>query len=201
VIHFDTMNERSEYSWVAGINTRLPADIAVNWACVRNDLFHARFSALSRHYRYIIINTPARPGMWSRHVTWHPASLDAALMHEGAQYLIGTHDFSAFRGKDCQAHSPIRTIKSVAIKRENIYVIIDVVANAFLHHMVRNIVGVLLEVGEGKHAPQWVQAVLEKGVRKEAGVMAKASGLTLVAVEYPQEFQIPSIHGREPLLL
>lgn len=190
VIHFDTDAERSDYAWVCGANSYLPRDISIHWAKVVTEDFHARFSAVSRRYHYWIYNHSSRPGILQQKVTWHLQPLDADKMHQAAQHLIGEHDFSSFRAKHCQAKSPIRTVHDVTVTRHGPYIKIDICANAFLHHMVRNITGVLLAIGEGKAESDWMQTVLTQADRTAADITAPPDGLYLTTVEYPPEFQI-----------
>jgi len=192
VVHFDTHAERDMRSWVLGTNTHLPPDIRVHWAQQVSDEFHARFSATTRAYRYIIFNRAIRSAILHSHTSWHIYPLDEKRMQAAAQYLVGEHDFSSFRANECQAKSPVRTIHYLTVKRVNDFVIVDIKANAFLHHMVRNITGVLLAIGEGKQEPIWVQEVLEAKNRTQAGITAPAAGLYLTEVNYPGLFKIPN---------
>lgn len=190
IIHFDSQADRSERSWVLGANANLPHDARLLWARVMDDDFHARFSALARRYRYIILNREVRSALLHRQVTWHYRPLKVSPMQEGARYLLGEHDFSSFRALACQAHSPVRTIHRLDVTRSGEYLYLDVVANAFLHHMVRNIAGVLMAVGHGEHEPDWVQDILGKRDRVQGGVTAPAAGLYLVGVRYPEQYGI-----------
>jgi len=187
VIHFDTEVERSMRAWVFGGNSYLPQDIRLQWAKPVEETFHARFSALTRSYRYLIYNYPVPSALLHKQATFYPHLLNVDLMQEAAGHLLGEHDFSAFRGSSCQARSPNRNILQLQVQREGQMVIIDITANAFLQHMVRNIVGVLLEIGVGKRPPLWAQDVLVGQNRALAGVTASAYGLYLMRVEYPQE--------------
>lgn len=184
VVHFDTTAIRPERAWVFGCNRILPSAIAIHWAKVMPDDFHARFSAIARQYRYIIYNHPVRPALQYGLVTWFCHPLDVELMQQGANYLLGENDFTSFRSVACQARTPMRNVMSIKIHREQEKVIIDIKANAFLHHMVRNIVGVLLEVGVKRRAPIWVQQVLQARDRRCASATAKPDGLYLAGVEY-----------------
>ncbi len=195
VVHFDTGSERPLAAWVRGCNSMLPADIRVQWARKVDSDFHARFSALSRRYRYFIDNRAVKSAILNQLVSPHPFSLDAGLMHEAAQHLLGEHDFSAFRGAGCQSRTAVRKLTEISVTRRGHFVILDVEGNAFLLHMVRNIVGTLLEVGEGRRPPGWVAEVLASRQRKEAGMTALPAGLHLVAVTYPAVFALPeSLH-------
>lgn len=192
VVHFDTHAERAERNWLLGINQYLPRDIAVKWIETVPDTFHARFSAIARKYRYIIYNYATRPAINRFYQTWHVKHLDADKMHQAAQLLIGEHDFSSFRDADCQANSPVRHLQEISVTRLGHEVIIDITANAFLHHMVRNIVGTLFLVGEGKKEPGWVGEVLLAKDRRAAGITAAPEGLCLVGITYsgkPDHFQ------------
>ena len=192
VIHFDTQAVRSERSWLLGGNTHLPNDIALQWVKVVDERFHARFSALSRRYRYIILNRKTRSAVLAGKVVHIREHLDTELMHTAAQYLLGENDFSSFRAQGCQAKHPVRNMISIAVTRRTDFITVDVVANAFLHHMVRNIVGSLMLVGHGKQAPEWIKELLELKDRSQAGVTAPPGGLYLVSVDYPAEFQLPT---------
>lgn len=195
VIHFDTTAIRSDRSWKLGINTGLPDGICLNWIMpaprVDGDPFHARFSAVARRYRYFILNKPVKPGLMHDQATWWRRPLDEALMHQAAQALVGEHDFTSFRARDCQANHAIRTMKDISVKRLNDWVVIEVCANAFLYHMVRNIAGVLLPIGEGKRPTTWCAEVLAAKDRTKAGVTAPGEGLYFVDVEYPDYPDLP----------
>lgn len=185
VVHFDTPIERPLETWVRGANSVLPPDIVVQWARTVPDTFHARFSAINRSYEYIIYNAPIRSALYARQSTWYRHPLNHDLMAQAAQFLLGTHDFTAFRDADCQAKTSVRTITRLTVTRKDAFVKINITANAFLHHMVRNIVGVLLPIGAGFKAPEWAKEVLESRDRKQAGVTALSQGLTLMEVGYP----------------
>ena len=192
VVHFDTLAERKDRAWVLGTNTRLPDTISVRWACNVAPQFHARFSALRRSYRYVIYNGAVRTALQHDQFTYFHRPLDLGAMRSGAAALVGEHDFSAFRAAQCQAQSPVRHIYRFDIARIGDLVIFEVQANAFLHHMVRNIAGVLLAVGCGDYPPQWVAEVLAGGDRNIAAATAPAAGLYLVAIAYPREFALPA---------
>jgi len=191
VVHFDNEAQRSARSWVLGVNSRLPRSIAVRWACNVGDKFHARYSATARRYRYLILNRPVRPALDARYVAWERVPLDATAMHGAAQALVGEHDFSAFRAIACQAHTARRNLREIAIARDGERIGVEVEANAFLHHMVRNIVGSLLLVGRGEQPPVWIAQLLEGRNRDLAGPTASPQGLTLLAPRYPVEFGLP----------
>ncbi len=190
-IHFDTRAHRSDYSWVFGANSNLPNNISVLWAKPVSDDFHARYSARARRYRYVLYNHEIRPGILRHSVGWYYRPLDEKLMLEGAKHLLGEHDFNSFRGSDCQAKSPIRTIHQIEIFRIRRMVVVEVQANAFLLHMVRNIVGVLMAIGCGERPPLWAKEVLEARDRTKGGMTISPNGLYLVEVNYPPEFALP----------
>ena len=185
VVHFDTTAERPLYAFIAGTNHYLPPDIRVHSAKIVSEDFHARFSAQARRYHYHILNQPVASSILHDRVLWHRPLLDVALMHEAAQYLLGTHDFSSFRSHECQAKSPIKTMHFCDVRRQDHLIVVDVKANGFLHHMVRNIVGVLLEVGEKKQPAEWMQAVLLAKRREAAAMTIPPQGLYFTGVDYP----------------
>lgn len=191
VVHFDTPSVRNRRSWVMGVNTALPASIAVHWAGNAPEPFHARFTAVYRRYRYLIHNLPVRPALLAGQVAWTYRPLDAARMHQAAQALVGEHDFSAFRAAGCQSRSPRRFVEFIEVSRHGDYVVIDIQANAFLHHMVRNIAGALMAVGNGERPRDWIHDILEAGDRRLAGVTGPPQGLYLVDVGYPETAGIP----------
>lgn len=193
IAHFETTAVRSLRSWVMGINTALPGDIAVHWAGNGRGDFHARFSAIYRRYRYVIYNDPVRPSIQNGQVTWVYRELDAHSMHEAAQALVGEHDFSSFRAAGCQSSTPVRFLEQIKVIRKGSFIVIDVQANAFLHHMVRNIAGALMTVGSGKESPSWIRDILLAKDRRLAGVTAPPYGLYLVDVGYPEHFSIPAV--------
>lgn len=194
VVHFDTDAQRSMRSWVLGANVNLPKTVAVLWATPVSDAFHARFSAQARRYRYVILNRWVRPSVLSGRVSWVHTELDAKAMQAGAAHLIGEHDFTSFRAVACQANHPVREIRELSVERRGEFIIIEVEANAFLHHMVRNIAGSLIRVGRGEAAPDWIFEVLVQRDRRLAGVTAPPDGLYLVGVRYPSEFTLPNAH-------
>lgn len=191
IVHFDCETDRELKAWTEGANTLLPNDIAVQWAGIVNEDFHARFSATSRRYRYIIANTQQRSALSASRQTWFRYPLDIESMHQAGQYLLGENDFQAFRGAGCQSNSSFRNVTEVSVKRFGDFIQIDIEANAFLLHMVRNIVGVLLEIGRQKQAPIWAQKVLEGKDRTQASITAPPDGLHLIKVTYPDIFFIP----------
>jgi len=193
VIHFDTHAVRKEAAWTLGMNANLPADIAVRWAKVVDDDFHARFSATARRYRYIIYNATLRPGILGAGLSHYHQPIDAEAMHHAGQCLLGEQDFTSFRAAQCQSNTPFRNVTHLAVYRQGPYVILDIRANAFLHHMVRNITGTLLEVGMGLKPATWVAEVLAARNRDLAGTTAKAGGLYLVDVTYPDNAGLPRL--------
>jgi tRNA pseudouridine38-40 synthase len=193
VIHFDTQATRSDYSWVHGANSNLPSDVALRWAAEVPEEFNARYSASGREYRYIILNRQVRPTLLAKRVTHEYRLLDIASMQQAAGMLIGKHDFSAYRAIQCQAKNPVRELRRLEIKRNGEFVIVVVEANAFLHHMVRNIAGVLTTIGAGERSPGWAREVLESRDRRLGGMTSPADGLYFVAVTYPESFNIPML--------
>jgi tRNA pseudouridine38-40 synthase len=193
VIHFDTEVNRSDHSWIFGANANLPKEVSINWAQQVSNDFHARFSATARHYRYVIFNRAVRPALLHARVSWDYRPLDVARMAAGAQHLLGAHDFSSFRAVSCQANSPVRDVRRLTVTRHAELIVIDIVANAFLQHMVRNIAGVLMTIGAGERAPDWALEVLQARDRTLGGVTAAPHGLTLVAVDYPERFALPRL--------
>lgn len=191
VVHFDTQVQRDRKAWLMGTNTHLPAAIRVLWVADVDNEFHARFSATHRQYRYLIYNNPVRSALLRAHATWHYRPLDAQKMHEAAQCLVGEHDFNAYRAAECQAKHAIREITDIRVEAQGSVIILEVSANGFLHHMVRNIVGVLLEIGEGEREIGWAQEVLDSKDRKQAGITASPQGLYLAKITYPDHYNLP----------
>jgi len=191
VVHFDTAAERPGSAWVRGVNALLPAPVAVIWTrSVAHD-FHARYAAVSRTYRYVLLNRPVRPALAACHVGWFHAPLDVEAMRAAALQLVGKHDFSAFRSSECQARTPVRDLAMLRIERSGERIDFVLRANAFLHHMVRNLVGTLVYVGKGKHPPRWAREVLESRDRGCAAPTFAAEGLYLEAVEYDPRWGLP----------
>ncbi len=191
VVHFDTAVRRELKAWMLGSNTNLPSDIAVHWARQVDENFSARFSAVSRSYRYILFNRRIRSAVFQRNVAWSYEAFDENLMHDAAQLLLGEHDFSAFRSSRCQAKHAIRVMQKISVIRQGDYLILDIKANAFLHHMVRNIMGTLMVIGRTEQPVDWMREILEGQDRKCAGMTASPAGLYLVNVEYPKEHGLP----------
>lgn len=191
VVHFDTRAVRSMKAWVMGANINLPHDISVSWAQEMPAHFHARFKAVARRYRYVIYNDQIRPAHLNEEITWNHRPLDIERMAQAAAFLVGVHDFSAFRAGQCQAKSPIKEIHHLRVTQHGKMIVLDIRASAFLHHMVRNIAGVLMTIGAGERPVEWAREVLESRARRAGGVTAHPFGLYLVQVEYKDEFQLP----------
>lgn len=191
VVHFDSDVERSLRGWLMGSNSNLPRSVAVRWAQPVAADFHARFSARARRYRYTLQNRAVRPALDARYVTWERQPLDADAMHLAGQALLGENDFSAFRSAACESRTPMRNVHALAVRRDGDHVIVDIEANAFLHHMVRNIVGSLLPVGRGDRSIGWIAELLAGRDRDAAGPTAPASGLCFTGPLYPPESGLP----------
>jgi tRNA pseudouridine38-40 synthase len=192
VIHFDSDSARTPRAWQLGANSRLPHSVCLRWVQPVADDFHARYLATARRYRYTILNRAVRPALGRQMLTWERVPLDAPRMHAAAQALVGEHDFSAFRTVACQARSPNRRVDRVAVTREGEQVVVEIQANAFLHHMVRNIVGSLLPVGRGEQPPGWIAQLLAGRDRALAGPTAPPNGLVFVGPLYPPRFGLPA---------
>jgi len=191
VAHFDTSAIRPMRGWVMGANSELPRDISVAWASPVPLHFHARYTAEARTYRYFILNRPSRSALASRRAAWIYRPLDHERMAQAAALLCGHHDFSAFRSSECQSHSPIRRLEQLTVERQGDWVIIEATANAFLHHMMRNLAGLLIDVGRLEHPPSWAREVLEGRDRTLGAPTAPADGLYFWAVRYPDAFALP----------
>jgi len=191
VVHFDTQAQRPLSAWVRGVNAVLPDAVAVRWAHVVSDEFHARFSALSRRYRYFLLNRSQRPGLFGQYVGWFHSGLDVELMQSGARALVGEHDFSTFRAADCQAKNPVRTVHDLRIQSQGDVVCVDITANAYLQHMVRNIVGALVYVGSARQPPEWIAQILEQRDRSQAAPTFSPNGLYLSSVGYASHWGLP----------
>jgi len=191
VVHFDTDAIRSERGWRLGANSYLPSDVSVAWLREVPGHFHARYSAVARSYRYLILNRDSRSALAFGRATWERRRLDETRMHTAAQVLVGEHDFSAFRAIECQAKSPVRRIERLEVTRDAEWLTLAITANAFLHHMVRNVAGLLMSVGLGESPPERVATVLASRDRKTNAATAPPDGLYLTAVRYPAEFALP----------
>jgi len=191
VAHFDTHAHRPETAWVRGVNAFLPESMAVLWARPVDAEFHARFSAISRTYRYRLLNRPVRAALEARLAGWYHGALDVDAMRAAAHALIGEHDFSAFRAAECQAKTPVRTVHSIDIERRDDEIHFVIRANAFLHHMVRNIIGSLVYIGAGRHPPSWAGELLAGRDRTKAAPTFAPEGLYLERVEYDAKWQLP----------
>lgn len=191
VIHFETEVERKMFSWVVGTNVHLPGDISILWAKQVDEEFHARFSVTARTYRYLILNRRARPGLYHGKLTWERQPLDVTRMQQAAVSLIGKHDFTSYRTVACQARSPVREVKKLEISRIDDLIILEIEANAFLHHMVRNIAGVLIKIGSGNADVSWAAEVLAEKDRTKAAKTAAPDGLYLSMIQYPERYGIP----------
>lgn len=191
VVHFETSARRKDVIWATGANFYLPSDIAVRWARVVSDDFHARYSAIARRYRYIIYNHRNRPAVFQQGVTHCHHPLNSSRMHRAAQFLLGEHDFTSFRSSQCQSSTPWRNVQNIKVIRQGNYILVDIKANSFVHHMVRNIVGSLMEIGRSKQDEDWLAELLKLKDRKLAAATARAEGLYLVSVDYPNNFALP----------
>jgi tRNA pseudouridine38-40 synthase len=189
--HFDSIAARSERSWILGLNSHLPAGISVLWIRAVDDEFHARFSAFARSYRYLILNRWIRPALSAGKVSWCRAPLDADKMHQAGQSLLGEHDFTSFRASACQARHAIREVHELSVRREGDRVVLDVTANGFLYHMVRNIAGSLIQIGQGDQPASWMKELLEARDRSKAAPTAAPDGLYFVGARYPQHYGLP----------
>jgi len=198
VVHFDTDILRSPRAWTLGATTRLPPEMAVCWCVPVAGDFSARFSAIARRYRYQILNRQIRPALGRQSLAWHWRPLDAGAMHRAAQALIGEHDFSAFRSAQCEATHARREVQRIQVERDGEIVRIDIQANAFLHHMVRNIVGSLLEIGAGARAQEWMHELLQGRDRTRAGATAPANGLTFLGPLYAPHWNLPASVSAPP---
>ncbi|GKS69856.1 tRNA pseudouridine38-40 synthase [Nitrosomonas sp. PY1] len=191
VVHFDTESKRPISAWIRGVNAKLPNDIAIRWATEVLSDFHARYSALERRYLYLLLNQPTRPGLQVGKVGWFHQALILEKMQIAGNLLLGEHDFSSFRAAECQAKSPIRTITHLQIQRYGNLIVFDLRANAFLQHMVRNIIGNLVYIGKGKYPPEWMQDLLQGGNRMLAAPTFSPAGLYLAKVSYPDQWALP----------
>lgn len=199
VIHFDSASPRSPRDWCFGANRYLPAGISLRWAQPVAEDFSARYSATSRRYRYLILDSRARSGLYAGRMVWSRYPLDVERMQAAAACFIGEHDFSSFRARECQSRSPVREIFQIGVSRIGECVAIEIEANAFVHHMVRNIAGVLMEIGRGRRPISWTTELLEIRDRARGGITAPAHGLYLLQVRYPAVFAIPAPAGPSPI--
>ncbi len=196
VVHFDTLAVRPDKAWIMGVNNLLDRSISVHWVSIVSDEFHARYSAIDRCYRYEILNRTARPGLGYTQVAWVMQPLNEKLMNIAGQHLIGEFDFSAFRAAGCQAKHARREVKYLRVFRNNDRVIIEICANAFLHNMVRIIVGSLIKIGKGERSPSWMLTLLQGKNRTQSGATAEPGGLYFVGPRYPAPFCIPEFGSR-----
>jgi tRNA pseudouridine38-40 synthase len=192
VVHFDTSKNRKLDAWVLGTNCHLPSTIRVQWARQVADGFHARFSALSRRYHYLIYNHSVKSALLSELTTWISQPLDARSMHEAAQSLLGEHDFTSFRSADCQSRTPKRHLFAANVVRDKTFIKIELIANSFLHHMVRNIAGVLIDIGAKRKQIEWCRELLSKKNRRLASITAPPQGLYLTGIRYADLYELPS---------
>ena len=192
IAHFDIGFERDIHAWVRGTNTFLPETVAVRWAREVTPEFHARFDAYRRTYHYVIYNHPTRSPIWAGRAGWYHKPLDADKMHTAAQALVGEHDFSAFRASECQASSPIKTLYQIKVERFGDCIVLSISANAFLHHMVRNIVGSLIYIGSGKQPQEWLNFLLQQKNRALSAPTFSSAGLYLSAIHYPEHYDLPA---------
>ena len=200
VCHFDTDVARPTTAWVRGTNAHLPDSVAVQWAVEVDEHFHARFSAVARTYVYVLYNHPVRPALFAHQVGWFHAPLDVAAMRRAASLLLGQHDFSAFRSSECQAAHPVRVMEQAEVRAQGPYIVFRFTANAFLHHMIRNIVGSLAYVGKGAQAPDWIEALLQARDRSAAAPTFSPAGLYLTDVRYPDTWRLPAFAPMIPPL-
>ncbi len=196
VAHFDTHSSRPLTAWVRGVNSHLPSGVAVLWAREVGEDFHARFAAIQRGYRYVLLNHPVRAGLNDGLVGWHHRPLDADAMNRAAAHLIGQHDFSAFRAAECQAKSPVKELRRAHVERRGDYLLCDFQADGFLHHMVRNIMGCLIQVGAGSQPAEWMGDILAGRDRTRAAPTFDAAGLYLTQIRYPAHFALPESSER-----
>jgi tRNA pseudouridine38-40 synthase len=193
VVHFDTTATRAEHNWILGCNANLPGDVRVHWCRRVPDIFHARFGALARRYSYVILEGRVRSALWRYRTSWTTGRLDVEAMSAAGAGLVGRHDFSSFRAAGCQARQPVREVLHLEVTRRGRFVVLEVSANAFLHHMVRNFAGVLLAVGTGERPGRWVEEVLRARDRRRGGGTAPAQGLYLTSVTYPERFGLSAV--------
>lgn len=191
VVHFDSAAPRAPHAWLFGANSLLPRDVGLRWVQAVDADFHARHAATARRYRYVMFASRARSALLEDRAAWLVGALDAAAMHRAAQALVGEHDFSGYRDSGCQSRTPMRNVHAIAVWARGDFVVLDIQANAFLHHMVRNIAGVLIAIGQGEQPESWARSVLEARDRAAGGVTAVPGGLYFVGPEYPARFGLP----------
>lgn len=194
VAHFDTTAIRPERGWLMGANTLLPKDIAIRWIQPMENDFHARFKACARRYRYVIYNHAYRPALLFGQVTHVYQTLDVDKMKQAVDKLVGTHDFSSFRAAACQSNQPVRHVSHARLFQHGNFLVLDIQADGFLHHMVRNIVGTLLEIGRGEHSVEWIDHLFEVKERAQAGITAPPDGLYFIQAYYPEQFKLPAVN-------
>lgn len=200
VAHFDTQTVRPDAAWVRGVNAHLPASVRVLWAQPVPDAFHARFSAMSRSYQYLLVNKPVAPAIQRLQAGWYHLPLDLQAMQKGMQYLLGQHDFSAFRASECQAKSPVKTMYEAGVSQYGETFLFELTANAFLHHQVRNMIGALIYVGNGKHAPEFIRDLINQKDRTLSPPTFSPNGLYLTGVHYDEKWVLPSMQRSLSLL-
>ncbi len=193
VVHFESRAERAPREWVLGANSNLPGDVSVRWVNPVAELFHARYSAVCRYYRYVILNRRERPALLRQRAAWERSPLEVAAMRAAGAHLLGEQDFSSFRAAGCQAKSAVRNVVDLEVHRRGDLVFIDIAANAFLQHMVRNVAGVLIEIGKGKREPAWARELLETRDRTRGAATAPPQGLYLSRIDYPPEHGLPAV--------
>ena len=198
IVHFDAPVARPQGAWIRGVNAHLPRAAAVLWCVSVPGEFHARFAAIARHYTYLLLNRPERPGLGQGRVGWHHAPLDATAMQEGAQHLAGRHDFSSFRAAECQARSPVKTLSRLRVSRAGALVRFDVSADAFLQHMIRNVVGALVDVGAGRQPPAWIAELLRAADRTRGAPTFASDGLYFTGADYDARFALPATRREIP---
>jgi tRNA pseudouridine38-40 synthase len=198
VAHFETTASRPLSAWVRGVNAQLPEGIAIRWSREVEDEFHARFSARRRTYHYLLLNRFERPALFAGRVGWCHRPLDLEAMRSGAAALVGEHDFSSFRSAECQAKSPVKSMDALGVDRDGSMFVFTFSANAFLHHMVRNIVGALVLVGQGRHPPPWISQLLGQRNRAHAAATFMPDGLYLTGIEYDPRFGLPPTESSHP---
>ena len=194
IAHFDTTASRPLRGWLMGTNTILPKEVAVQWIQPMGEDFHARFKACARRYRYVVYNAAVRPALLAGQVTHVYHTLDVDKMRQAVDKLVGIHNFNSFRAAACQSNQPVRNIRHARLFQHGAFLVLDIQADGFLHHMVRNIMGVLMEIGKGEQPVEWVDHLLAVQDRKEAGVTAPPDGLYFIQAYYPPQFQLPDVH-------